>query len=248
MLARLLRLLQRRPEVRRGQPARFQVRVGVALLEEALLVHVPEQEARDGPRPDPLDLRLPGLLHQPRSPQHVAIVPQTRSRVHQERGRLEPARGPSYSASSEPSHRSTAVSRSPESQRAAPASSSIVPLWLASGASSNVRAASGQRFSSSSASPRQSGWSSFASSSNRPSLSNCRGSSIGPEDADGRGRVQQRAAALSLIRHTAAMDRLRQVPWDALRAGVAVPAIASVLEGVPAEREVDRVLRRTTVL
>ena len=40
------------------------------------------------------------------------------------------------------------------------------------------------------------------------------------------------------------MDRLRQVPWDALRAGVAVPAIASVLEGVPAEREVDRVLRR----
>ncbi|TMB11833.1 MAG: RsmB/NOP family class I SAM-dependent RNA methyltransferase, partial [Deltaproteobacteria bacterium] len=46
------------------------------------------------------------------------------------------------------------------------------------------------------------------------------------------------------MRHTAAMDRLRQVPWDALRAGVAVPAIASVLEGVPAEREVDRVLRR----
>ena len=40
------------------------------------------------------------------------------------------------------------------------------------------------------------------------------------------------------------MDRLRQVPWDALRAGVAIPAIASVLEGAAAEREVDRILRR----
>ncbi len=40
------------------------------------------------------------------------------------------------------------------------------------------------------------------------------------------------------------MDRLRQVPWDALRAGVAIPAIASVLEGAAAEQEVDRILRR----
>jgi 16S rRNA (cytosine967-C5)-methyltransferase len=44
------------------------------------------------------------------------------------------------------------------------------------------------------------------------------------------------------------MDRLRQVPWDALRAGVAVPAIESVLEGAAAEREVDRVLRRNRAL
>ena len=40
------------------------------------------------------------------------------------------------------------------------------------------------------------------------------------------------------------MDRLRQVPWDALRAGVAIPAIVSVLEGAAAEQEVDRILRR----
>jgi 16S rRNA (cytosine967-C5)-methyltransferase len=40
------------------------------------------------------------------------------------------------------------------------------------------------------------------------------------------------------------VDRLRTVPWDALRADIALPAIASVLQGAPAEREVDRALRR----
>jgi 16S rRNA (cytosine967-C5)-methyltransferase len=44
------------------------------------------------------------------------------------------------------------------------------------------------------------------------------------------------------------MDRLRQVPWEALRADVAVCAIESVLAGAPAEREVDRVLRRNRAL
>ena len=44
------------------------------------------------------------------------------------------------------------------------------------------------------------------------------------------------------------MDRLRNVPWDALRAEVALPAIASVLQGVAAEREVDRALRRHRML
>jgi 16S rRNA (cytosine967-C5)-methyltransferase len=39
------------------------------------------------------------------------------------------------------------------------------------------------------------------------------------------------------------MDRLWQVPWHALRAEVAVPAITNILQGAPAEREVDRALR-----
>jgi len=66
--------------------------------------------------------------------------------------------------------------------------------------------------------------SSFASSSNRPSPSNSRGSSIGPEDADGRGRVQERAAACRSCDILRPWTAWRQVPWDALRAGVAVPA------------------------
>jgi len=65
--------------------------------------------------------------------------------------------GPSYAASSAATHRSTPISRSPASHRAAPASSSMVPLCAASGASSNARAASDHRFSSSNARPRQSG-------------------------------------------------------------------------------------------
>jgi 16S rRNA (cytosine967-C5)-methyltransferase len=56
--------------------------------------------------------------------------------------------------------------------------------------------------------------------------------------------MQDRAAGLSLMRHTGAVDRLRTVPWEALRADVALPAIASVLQGAAAEREVDRALRR----
>jgi len=59
----------------------------------------------------------------------------------------------------------------------------------------------------------------------------------------GAGACRNGQAALSLMRHTAAMDRLRQVPWNALRAGVAVPAIASVLEASRLSGS-DRVLRR----
>jgi 16S rRNA (cytosine967-C5)-methyltransferase len=39
------------------------------------------------------------------------------------------------------------------------------------------------------------------------------------------------------------IPRLRAVPWRALRAELALPAIARVLEGAPAEREIDRTLR-----
>jgi len=39
------------------------------------------------------------------------------------------------------------------------------------------------------------------------------------------------------------MERLRHIPWEALLAEVALPAIARVLEGSAAEREVDRALR-----
>jgi 16S rRNA (cytosine967-C5)-methyltransferase len=39
------------------------------------------------------------------------------------------------------------------------------------------------------------------------------------------------------------MERLRTIPWHALRAEVALPAIARALDGAPAEREVDRALR-----
>jgi len=39
------------------------------------------------------------------------------------------------------------------------------------------------------------------------------------------------------------MQRLRNVPWEALRADVALPAIARVLDGAAAEREVERALR-----
>ena len=45
------------------------------------------------------------------------------------------------------------------------------------------------------------------------------------------------------MRHTGAVERLQEVPWDALRADVALPAIARALEGSPVEREVDRALR-----
>jgi 16S rRNA (cytosine967-C5)-methyltransferase len=45
------------------------------------------------------------------------------------------------------------------------------------------------------------------------------------------------------MRHTVPVDRLRTVPWEALRPGIAVPAIARVLDGAPAEREIDRALR-----
>jgi len=45
------------------------------------------------------------------------------------------------------------------------------------------------------------------------------------------------------MRHTGAVERLQEVPWDALRADVALPAIARALKGSPAEREVDRALR-----
>jgi 16S rRNA (cytosine967-C5)-methyltransferase len=40
-----------------------------------------------------------------------------------------------------------------------------------------------------------------------------------------------------------AISRLRAVPWQALRADLALPAIARVLEGAAAEREIDRTLR-----
>ena len=45
------------------------------------------------------------------------------------------------------------------------------------------------------------------------------------------------------MRHTAQVERLRNIPWDALRADVALPAIARTLAGAAAEREVDRALR-----
>jgi 16S rRNA (cytosine967-C5)-methyltransferase len=44
------------------------------------------------------------------------------------------------------------------------------------------------------------------------------------------------------------VDRLRHVSWDALRADIALPAIARVLKGAPAEREVDRALRASPEL
>jgi len=47
---------------------------------------------------------------------------------------------------------------------------------------------------------------------------------------------------------TSLVHRLRNVPWDALRPEVALPAIARVLDGVPAEREVDRALRASREL
>ena len=55
--------------------------------------------------------------------------------------------------------------------------------------------------------------------------------------------MQERAASLSRMRHTGAVERLQEVPWDALRVEVALPAIARALEGFPVEREVDRALR-----
>ena len=65
-----------------------------------------------------------------------------------------------------------------------------------------------------------------------------------PQVGDAPGRVQGQAAGLSRMRHTApVVERLRQIPWEALRAEVALPAIARVLEGAAAEREVERALR-----
>lgn len=43
--------------------------------------------------------------------------------------------------------------------------------------------------------------------------------------------------------YTMPLSRLREVPWDALRADVALPPIGRVLKGAAAEREVDRALR-----
>src|SRR5438874_6086214 len=80
------------------------------------LFRSPEQESRYGPRPDPLDLRLPGLLHQPGSPQHVSVVAQTRSRVEQERRRLQPARRslvPGIEGGSPPLHRRLPLASEP---------------------------------------------------------------------------------------------------------------------------------------
>src|SRR3954465_3453522 len=45
------------------------------------------------------------------------------------------------------------------------------------------------------------------------------------------------AASLAVI------ARLRGVPWHALRTDLALPAIARVLDGAAAEREIDRTLR-----
>jgi 16S rRNA (cytosine967-C5)-methyltransferase len=45
------------------------------------------------------------------------------------------------------------------------------------------------------------------------------------------------------MRHTAEVERLRHLPWEALRVDVALPAIARTLAGAAAEREVDRTLR-----
>ncbi|HET9752678.1 MAG TPA: RsmB/NOP family class I SAM-dependent RNA methyltransferase, partial [Myxococcales bacterium] len=44
------------------------------------------------------------------------------------------------------------------------------------------------------------------------------------------------------------MQRLREVPWGALRKDVVLPAIGRVLDGAPAEREVDRALRANRAL
>jgi len=43
-----------------------------------------------------------------------------------------------------------------------------------------------------------------------------------------------------------ALRRLETLPWDALSglAGTVLPAIARVIDGVPAEREIDRLLRK----
>src|SRR5260370_34264464 len=93
MLLRLLRVLQRRPEVRRGQPARLELGIGVALLEQALLVDVPEQKARHRPRPDALHLGFPALDEEARAAQQVPLVAESRPRVDEERRRLQPAGG-----------------------------------------------------------------------------------------------------------------------------------------------------------
>ena len=45
-----------------------------------------------------------------------------------------------------------------------------------------------------------------------------------------------------------ALDRLREIPWAALRADLAVPALERVLAGAAAEREVDRTLRANRTL
>src|SRR5437870_1070632 len=76
----------------------------------------------------------------------------------------------------------------------------------------------------------------------------CFGSSIGDQSAHegriphsgGRGAVQQATGGYS---REMAVARLAQVPWDALRADIALPAIGRVLQGTPAEREVDKTLR-----
>src|SRR6266851_1512945 len=39
------------------------------------------------------------------------------------------------------------------------------------------------------------------------------------------------------------MNRLREVPWEALEADAVAPAVAAVLAGATAEKEVERVLR-----
>jgi 16S rRNA (cytosine967-C5)-methyltransferase len=48
---------------------------------------------------------------------------------------------------------------------------------------------------------------------------------------------------LSMNGQNGAIPRLRRIDWQALRADLAVPAIAGVLGGAAAEREVDRALR-----
>src|SRR5207253_6311454 len=180
----------------------------------------------------------------PRSPQHVAIVPQTRSRVHQERGRLEPARRClvlGLERSQPQLDRRLPFARKPARRAGELEHRSALAgvrrlLERAGSLGPALQLEQRQPAPERMVVVCQLLEPAFAEQLPRVVHR--------PKDADGRGSVQERAAALSLMRHTAAMDRLRQVPWDALRAGVAVPAIASVLEGVPAEREVDRVLRR----
>src|SRR5438270_5443394 len=89
---RILRL-HARPEPGRGEPARFQIGILVAVLEERGLLHLADEIPRDRARPDARELRLPQLAEEPRAAQDVALFRQTQACVKNESGRLHRSRG-----------------------------------------------------------------------------------------------------------------------------------------------------------
>src|SRR5260370_17104249 len=257
MLGGARRVLERDPEMGRGEPARFQVRVGVAVFEERLLLDVAEQVPRDGAGPDAPDLGFPGLGEKARAAQDEPLVAHARAGVDQEGRRLEAAGRPLVSRveGGDPALDGRLALAGEPTRRAGQLEQRAAPGGVGRLFEDARRLGPALQFQEREAAPEgvtvigrlleAALFHKLAVVVHRPKM--CRGATRGTGGAARCHPPNSGRRCLSctdrLFPAGMPLARLREVPWDALRADLAVPAIRPVLAGEAAEREVDRTLR-----